>query len=157
MQQFTVPQFIDVEDKVFGPITVRQFVIILFCGVLSVLAYRLFDLILFIIISFAIFIIGGIVAFLRVNGRPFHYFVLNVIQTVKKPKLRLWNNQRSKTKAELGAPAPVPVKEKPTPHKPRYGASKLAEVSLVVDTGGVYGGGDANVQPLKNSNAHNQL
>ncbi|KKS92044.1 MAG: hypothetical protein UV69_C0039G0006, partial [Parcubacteria group bacterium GW2011_GWE2_43_12] len=32
MQQFVVPQFIDVEDKIIGPITVRQFIIIMVGG-----------------------------------------------------------------------------------------------------------------------------
>ena len=29
MDRFVVPQFIDVEDKIFGPVTVRQFLILL--------------------------------------------------------------------------------------------------------------------------------
>lgn len=150
MQQFTVPQFIDVEDKVFGPITVRQFVIILFCGVLTAIAYRLLDLIMFIIVTLGIFGLGGVVAFLRVNGRPFHFFVLNLLQTITKPKLRLWNNRLGKTKNDLRDVVEVPKAPPKTPRKPRYGASKLAEVSLVVDTGGVYGGGDESVRPLSN-------
>lgn len=149
MQQFTVPQFIDVEDKVFGPITVRQFLIILVCGILSAITYRLVDLIVFLILTLLIFIAGGILAFLRINGRPFHYFILNFIQTLKKPKLRIWNNQLSKTKNELQDIVPAAVKAPAAPAKPRYSASKLAEVSLVVDTGGVYRGGDTDVQPLE--------
>lgn len=152
MQQFTVPQFIDVEDKVFGPITVRQFVIILLCGVVSAIMYRLLDFIWFLIMTLAIFIGGGIVAFLRVNGRPFHYFVLNVLQTLKKPKLRLWNNQLGKTAAELQEIAAAPPPPPKQAHKQRYGASKLAEVSLVVDTGGMYRGGDEDVQPMNKPN-----
>ena len=51
MQQFTVPQFIDVEDKVIGPITVRQFIIML-AGFLAIaICYKLLD--------FAAFIVAG--------------------------------------------------------------------------------------------------
>ena len=49
MEQFTVPQFIDVEDKVIGPITVRQFIILLFGGGFIFIAYRLSDFVLFLI------------------------------------------------------------------------------------------------------------
>ena len=35
--RFTVPQFIDVEDKIFGPLTTRQFLIMLVVG--ATLAY----------------------------------------------------------------------------------------------------------------------
>ena len=30
MDQFVVPQFIDAEDKIFGPLTARQFIIVMF-------------------------------------------------------------------------------------------------------------------------------
>ena len=42
MQMFTVPQFIDVEDKIIGPITTRQFIICLVgLGLLVLAAYLL--------------------------------------------------------------------------------------------------------------------
>ena len=49
MQQFVVPQFIDVEDKVIGPVTVRQFLILLVGGGVLFIAYRLSDFTLFLI------------------------------------------------------------------------------------------------------------
>ena len=144
MQQFTVPQFIDVEDKIFGPITVRQFVIMLTCLLFSAAAYKLTDFALFVTEALLIFALGGIIAFLRINGRPFHYFILNIIQTMKKPKLRVWNNQwgKSREKDETVAVKQV-AKIQP---KPLYARSKLAEVSLIVDTGGVYRGGDEDIE-----------
>jgi hypothetical protein len=146
MQQFTVPQFIDVEDKVFGPITVRQFVIILVCFLCSALAYKLADFALFLTLALFFFIVGGIIAFLRINGRPFHYFILNVIQTFKKPKIRVWNNRLSKTDKELRGEKELEIKQVAhLQRKPLYARSRLAEVSLVVDTGGVYQGGDSDI------------
>lgn len=144
MQQFTVPQFIDVEDKIFGPITVRQFVIMLACLLFSAVAYKLSDFALFITEAVLIFIIGGIIAFLRINGRPFHYFILNVIQTMKKPKLRVWNSQTGKGREKEET---ITIKQvaKIQP-KSLYARSKLAELSLVVDTGGAYEGGDEDIQ-----------
>ncbi len=147
MQQFNVPQFIDVEDKVLGPITVRQFVIILFCGLFSTVTYKLADFALFLTLTILIFGLGGVIAFLRINGRPFHYFILNLIQTLKKPKIRIWNNQLSKTSKELKGEREIKIEQIIKVEKKQlYPKSKLAEVSLMVDTGGVYQGGDDDVQ-----------
>ncbi|MFA6551099.1 MAG: PrgI family protein [Patescibacteria group bacterium] len=145
MQQFTVPQFIDVEDKIIGPITVRQFLIMLACMLLSAVAYKLSDFALFVTEALLFFALGGIVAFLRINGRPFHYFILNVIQTLKKPKLRVWNSQAGKEKYKPEAEIEIKQVVKAQP-KPLYARSRLAEAALIVDTGGVYQGGDQNIE-----------
>ncbi|MDO8260800.1 MAG: PrgI family protein, partial [Candidatus Magasanikbacteria bacterium] len=93
MQQFTVPQFIDVEDKIIGPITVRQFIIMLTGFVFIGIGYKLFDFSLFLVVGILIFGVSGIFAFLKINGMPFHFFILNFVQTFKKPGLRVWNNR----------------------------------------------------------------
>ena len=90
MQQFVVPQFIDVEDKIIGPITTRQFLILLITAGIVGLCYRFFDLALF---GLSLAIIGGgaiVIAFVPINGRPFHFFLLNLAQTVRRPSRRIW-------------------------------------------------------------------
>ena len=75
MDQFVVPQFIDVEDKIFGPVTSRQFVILLIAGLILFVAFKLADFALFI---FMLATIGGfalILAFVKINGQSFHYFI----------------------------------------------------------------------------------
>jgi hypothetical protein len=84
------------------------------------------------------FALGGILAFARINGMPFHFFLLNFVQTVSRPSLRLWNKDH--TDAELLAilrqpPPPPPPKRL---RKETMAASRLTELSLVVNTGGVY-------------------
>ncbi|NTU98532.1 PrgI family protein [Candidatus Falkowbacteria bacterium] len=140
MQQFTVPQFIDVEDKIIGPITTRQFIIIFASCLIMAILYRLFDFAAFITFSLIVFVCMVVLAFVKVNGRPFHYFLLNVIQTFKRPSLRVWlkvDNMESSIEAEdpnLKIEEPVPVKEY------ALGASRLDEMSLIVDTNGAYRG-----------------
>ena len=51
MEQITVPQFLDVEDRIIGPITVRQFVILLVGSGLIFAAYKLSDFALFLFFS----------------------------------------------------------------------------------------------------------
>ena len=139
MNNFVVPQFIDVEAKIFGPITARQFVISLFGGFFIVLAYKFSDTGLFIIESL---IIAGIVflfGFFKINGRPFHLFLINVIETLQRPAIRVWKVttmsqvKQLVPKGEIGSMSELHKKEGEPPTK-----SRLQQISLVVDTGGVY-------------------
>ena len=139
MQQFTVPQFIDVESKVIGPITARQFLIFVAATILGGVAYLAFDFELFLTIAILLAIIAGVFSFLKINGRPFHFFVLNLIQTLKKPGLRVWNHKIGKDlEAEI---INIEYKEQ-IPRKEFYDKSRLAELSLVVDTKGQYQSSD---------------
>lgn len=138
MQQFTVPQFIDVESKIIGPITTRQFVIFLVAAVLVGLCYRLFDFSLFITIAVVVVIVSALFAFVKVNGRPFHLFLLNAVQTVRRPRLRIWNNNSVMEVQEKQIDI-TPTEAKPAP-KEYYKKSRLAEVALIVDTQGRYKG-----------------
>lgn len=137
--QFTVPQFIDVEDKIIGPITIRQFIISLAGFILMAIGYKLLDFTAF--VAFCVFIFGvfGTFAFARINGRPFHYFVLNLIQTFKKPQLRVWNQILSKTGEEEMEEIIITKQATLMPTK-QFSGSRLAELSLVVDTKGSYQG-----------------
>lgn len=136
--QFVVPQFIDVEDKIFGPVTARQFVILLVSSLLIVLAYKLADFALFV---FILVILGGgslVVAFVKINGQPFHYVILNIIQTLRRPSLRIWNKvfdaadlKRLRDEARVIVPeAAAPVR--------KISYSRLRDLSLTVNTGGYY-------------------
>ncbi len=138
MLQFTVPQFIDIEDKIIASITVRQFVILLVAMVLIAASFKIFSLTPFILISVVIFGIAIIFAFVKINGAAFHYFLLNILQTFKKPRLRVWRKDDTLEGAiEFDAPSkPVTV----VSSHPAYSASRLSELSLIVDTKGSYQG-----------------
>jgi hypothetical protein len=155
MQQFTVPQFIDVEDKIIGPITTRQFVIMLAGFTLIGISYKLFDFSLFLTVGILIFAIFGIFAFLKINGMPFHFFVLNFVQTLRKPGLRVWNNALQRI--DIG---PKEKEAKVMPEISRaparaYSGSRLAELSLIVDTRGAYKGEEKNNKEALKTNFNN--
>ncbi len=138
MQQFVVPQFIEVEDKIFGPITTRQFLILLVAGTFIFLAYRFGDLSLLIT---TVVVVGGfsiLLAFMKINGQNFHYFLLNIIQTLRKPSLRVWQKNYRKEElnylrkrdadiSEEAIAAPMPVKKE-----------RIRDLALLVNTGGFY-------------------
>lgn len=138
MEQFTVPQFIDVEDKIFGPITARQFSIILAAAGPIFLAYKLSDTALF--IFFAILIGGSalILAFATINGQAFHYFLLNIIENIRKPSRRQWNKRYSDAELrEYIASAKVPEPEEKVERR-TLNNTKIRDLSLLVNTGGYY-------------------
>ena len=141
MQQFTVPQFIDVEPKIIGPITARQFLIFLATSLVIFIFYKVFDFSTFVILSILVFAFAGIFSFLKINGRPFHYFVLNLIQSLKKPGLRIWNHKI--TSFENKEDKQVEYEKVITPDK-YFSKEKLTKLSLIIDTKGRYKGEDSS-------------
>lgn len=103
--------------------------------------YKLFDFSLFITASVIDFAISGVIAFAKINGRPFHYFILNIVQTMKRPRLRVWDNARGKTDADFAFEEIKKAETASFVAPKRYTSSRLAELSLVVDTGGAFQGG----------------
>ena len=141
MQQFIVPQFIDVEDKILGPITTRQFIILLIVGMIVFLSFRFGDLSLF-IFSLIFFGLGGLViAFVKVNGQSFHYFLINIIQTLRRPSRRVWHKTLSRKELDMlrkFVPEEPHEKQVVQPVK----RERIQDLSLLVNTGGFYRGED---------------
>ncbi len=136
--QFVVPQFIDAEDKIFGPITARQFIILMIALLLDFALFKLLSFVAFLLTGIPVIILAGILAFTRINGQAFHYFVLNLIQTFKRPRLRIWNkvytDKKLRTLMKEAGPPPALIR----PRKAPLSLSRLNELTLVVNTGGVY-------------------
>jgi len=147
MQQFTVPQFIDVEDKIIGPITARQFVIMLVGFLFIGLSYKIFDFQGFVVVGICIFSVTGVFAFFRVNGMPFHFFVLNFSQTKMKPGKRVWNNFYGKDIEIIETVQEIADIEKVKTSPRSFSKSRLNELSLIVDTKGAYQGEELPPEP----------
>ncbi len=94
--QFEVPQFIEIEDKIFGPLTWRQFLYIGGGVGMGVVLFFTTPLIIFIIIGLPLSLLAGALAFYPVNNRPFSFFLEAVINYLRGHKLYLW---RRKTEA----------------------------------------------------------
>lgn len=128
--QFQVPQFIEVEDKIFGPLTFKQFVYILGGAGACYLAYRLLPLFLAGPVILAVAGGAASLAFLEYNGRPFIVSVENAFYFLIHPKLYLWNNERRSKK-------PVEQKSqdlaKGNVYIPKLSDSKLHELSWSLD------------------------
>jgi len=88
--QFQVPQFIETEDKIVGPLTLKQFG---FAAVAFVICFIFFS---FLTTTFAIMLsipVGGFalaLAFGRVKGIPMTKYLINFVSFALKPQLYLW-------------------------------------------------------------------
>jgi hypothetical protein len=89
--RFQVPQFIEVEDKIFGPLTIKQFIYLLGGAGLSFLLYDFIGNIyisglpIIIVISFAVAL-----AFYKVNNKPFLNVVEAAFNYYRGSKLYIW-------------------------------------------------------------------
>jgi hypothetical protein len=142
MQQFVVPQFISEEASILGPIKVRQFVILLVTAGILFIIYRFSDVALFITLAIPIGGFALVLSFFSPNGRPFHFFLLNLLQTLSHPPLRVWKKEvtTAEIKAELDAIDNVDLHQTTVVERQKPTSSRLAELALIVDTGGVYRG-----------------
>ena len=90
MKQFQVPQFIDVEDKILGPITMRQFFIMLIPMGAGILLYFLLKFWLVVIILIPVTIGSAIFAFYRPYGMRFSRFFGAFLAFQMRPRMYIW-------------------------------------------------------------------
>jgi hypothetical protein len=89
--RFEVPQFIEIEDKIIGPFTWKQFVYLAGgVGMLIILFFSL-PLPLFAIFGIPFGTLAGFLAFHKVNNRPFSLFLEAVLNYARRGRLYLWH------------------------------------------------------------------
>lgn len=93
--RFQVPQFIEIEDKIFGPLTFKQFVYVVGgVGIIALLFFFLPKFFAF-ILSFPVAVFAGSLAFYKINNRPFIVTVEAAIKLFFKNKLYVWKKKES--------------------------------------------------------------
>jgi hypothetical protein len=141
--RFIVPQFIEEESRILGKITVRQFIIVVVAGVIEMIIFRVASIGFFLASLLFIGAPAVIIAFVKINGQPFHLFILNVFQTLRRPRLRVWNRNISMEELKFEMQRKKMGEKKmvtPKITKESLSSSRLTELSLIVDTGGRYKG-----------------
>jgi hypothetical protein len=119
--RFEVPQFIEIEDKIFGPFTWRQF-LYLGGGIgMAVVMFFTMPFIIFVILGIPLAILAGALSFYPVNNRPFSYFLEAIFGYARSQRLYLWkqksnriykNEQPEKDGKPMYAAPPTIVKSK---------------------------------------------
>lgn len=102
--QYQVPQFIEVEDKIFGPLTARQFIYLAGGAGVALAAFSVLPFYIAIPVAMPIVGLGIALAFYSVNGRPFIDTLEHAFNYVVRGKLYLWSNERPKEVAKRAAP-----------------------------------------------------
>jgi len=127
--QFQVPQFIEVEDKIFGPLTFRQFVYLAGGGGVVVALYVLVPLFFTILLGLPVAALALALAFYKINNRPFVEVVESAFYYITKNKLYLWKKKAKKATeavvASPGASSAVII--------PRLSQSKLKDLAWSLD------------------------
>lgn len=91
--RFEVPQFIEIEDKIFGPFTWRQFVYLAGgIGLASVLLFTL-PLFVFVIFGMPLACLAALLAFYPVNNRPFSAFLEAAVYFYKNHRIYYWKKK----------------------------------------------------------------
>jgi len=91
--RFEVPQFIEIEDKIFGPLTWRQFLYLGGGLGAAVVIFLMLPFIIFAIIGIPIALLAGALSFYPVNNRPFSYFLEAIINYITGDRLYLWRSK----------------------------------------------------------------
>jgi len=88
--QFQVPQFLDIESKVVGPLTLKQFAFVAAPSLVSFFLFFVLNMVVWVIIA-AILVLSGICfAFIKINGRPLYVIVFLAIKFFWQPKSYFW-------------------------------------------------------------------
>lgn len=98
--QFQVPQYIDIEDKVIGPLTIKQFLYIAGAGVIVFILYNVLNLFATIILAIPIAVITFALAFIRVHNQPFINVIKNFLGFLKKPDFYVWKKPVGRARVE---------------------------------------------------------
>ena len=127
--QFQVPQFIEVEDAIFGPLTFKQFIYVAGGVGIAIVAWRLLPLFIALpIMGFAV-AFGAALAFIKFNDRPFIHVIEHAFYYLINAKLYLWDNTR-KTKLK---PTELPISPEAALGIPKLSESKLHELAWSLD------------------------
>ena len=127
--RFAVPQFIDVEDKIFGPLTFRQFVYLAGGAGMVFLCIKLLPIFFGILLALPFAAFALALAFYRVNNKPFIDLVQSAFAYTLADKLYIWRHEK-KTKKKEEPKTDVAARKE---YLPRISESKLHDIAWGLD------------------------
>ncbi len=157
--QFPVPQFIDIEDKIIGPFTLKQFGFIFGGGVLIAALFRILQLsVIFFFLAVPIALISIAFAFGQFNGKPLYNSIPIFMNFLTSPKRMVFHKDKASVddldiKAIMAAPISVAPQEQPIVEEP---ASKLHRLSMLLDQKAVQEIEIVNPNQTPNNNGQGQ-
>lgn len=126
--RFQVPQFIEVEDKIFGPLTFKQFIYLAGGAGACVVAFSLLPTFLAILVAAPFALLALALAFYKVNEKPFINVVEAFFNYFLTNKLYIWKKEeKSPVARTIEAKAPEQI------YVPKLTESKLKELTWSLD------------------------
>lgn len=122
--QYQVPQFIEIEDKIFGPLTIKQFVYVAGGAGLCLIFFTLLPFYLTVVLSIPVMALSAALAFYQVNGRPFIVALEHGFSYFLGGKLYLWKQREAAPTKQAAAPAAPAVLT-----VPKLSQSKLKDLA----------------------------
>lgn len=127
--RFQIPQFIDVEDKIFGPFTLKQFIYLAGAASVALITTTLFGLFFGLLLASPVVLLALALAFYKVNNRPFIFVLESAFKYLTQDKLYIW--QKSEPTAEEVKKATD--KKYSSLIVPNLGESKLKDLTWQLD------------------------
>ncbi|MBU0647774.1 PrgI family protein [Patescibacteria group bacterium] len=135
MLQFKVPQNIRMPDQIIGPLTLEQFLYLLFGSAGIYMSYLYFGYgNTFYIISIPITLVAIAFAFVPVNEQPFSKFIMHLFLYTISPKVLTWQQFPPPTFQIRTESKQDKLKEKEELKHPTEIKSQLQQLSLILDT-----------------------
>ncbi|MEK7555552.1 MAG: PrgI family protein [Patescibacteria group bacterium] len=91
--QFQIPQFIDVENKIVGPLSLRQFLYLAGAGAISFMLFFVLQMWLWFLVTVFLTIIALALALIKYNGQPLPKILWLALGFLWKPRLYLWQRE----------------------------------------------------------------
>lgn len=141
MGQYKVPQNVESEDKLVGPLTMKQFIYAIIGLAWAFLIWRLFmgggpvGILMMVVLITPISGFMFLLAFGRREEQSFENYLIALIRFSVMPRKRTWMKDDYKGEVIVDAPPP-PKPSAPTKEDLDHVRSRLQQISLVVDTRG---------------------
>lgn len=130
--QYSVPQFIEVEDKIIGSLSLKQFLILLFGGLICLAYWSIFKFsLIFFLLGLPTMSFFALLAFGKFNGRPVLSNIAGFIQFVMVPKVRIF--QRTGEKSLVLAKKTLPKMESAASPVSEPVTSRLRRLAYLLD------------------------
>ncbi len=145
--QHKIPQEMNVEDKIIGPFTLKQFGFVFVAVVVTVIVMALLmnlgmSTITAVIIGAFFGSFSLLICFVPYNGRPVYTHIIPFAIFISKPRQRVWkkeNDQGSKPQTDQVKSDTIQGQNLPPKAPLENAEGEIEKISLMVDTGGAYG------------------
>ncbi len=130
--EYQVPQFVEVEDKIIGTLTLKQFIYLAGAAGLCVVFFSYLQIIVAILLSAPVVALAAALAFYKVNGKPFIEMLEAGFNYHVKAKLFLWKREVPKISEPSAAVAAAAAARAPR-GTPKLTRGKLSELAWSLD------------------------